>query len=269
DSTGQGCRHLFTTSGEGVTNRYGTSRHVLITDITASANGENDSTLPLFDTHGEGWAVIFQNLHITIPTEKGIVKAPFTGNANRAIQTRSRGTVIRNCYIQGSGVSNAILVVGADCKIENCHISNCWRGIRVQNDPDGGTNGDVDRCIIRGNRIINCTGSGVYLDDGTAHLVQGNDFNNCGQGSSGESASAIYIDTTTPDDIQITGNNIPNTGNEFAVGGTVFNPTQVTLSGNNLRGYSSDGTSTDSGFDPASSAAVSLETEATTYNFTD
>jgi hypothetical protein len=82
----------------------------------------------------------------------------------------------------------------------------------------------------------------VFIDHGAEHVVSNCEFNNCGQGASGEGASAIFVGSPTPDNIRITFNDLQKTTNKFSVGGTVFNPTQVSMTGNNLRGYQADGT---------------------------
>jgi hypothetical protein len=240
---------------------------VVVDNVQASMNGSATSSLVPFDTHEAGYAVTFQNCVAVAPSEANPL-VPINGASNRGFQSRSRATIFRNCTVIGSGLTNGIYIQGEDNVVENCNIRNCWRGIMVIEDAAGGTRG-LDRCRIRNCVIDDCVGSGVYLEHGEGHVVSNCEFNNCGQGASGEGASAIFIESSTPDNIRITFNDLQKTTNKFSVGGTVFNPTQVLMTGNNLRGYQADGTSTDSGFDPASSAAVSLQTQADTYNFTD
>lgn len=176
DSIGKGTRHVFTTTAqspdEGTFDdyRYGTPRNVLIDNVVARQNGAYDpnSTLVPFDTHGEGWGIIFQNCSVIVPAER-LGQTSTTRNSNRGFQSRSRHTIFRNCKVFGQhNLAYGFRIMADDCVVENCHVSNCRVGVHVlkQNeiDVDNATvDASTDKVTFTAHGLTN--GDAVVFDD--------------------------------------------------------------------------------------------------------
>lgn len=235
DSVAYGARHVFTTSADtSGGDRTGTPRNVKIHNVIAHVSGSNGSTLVAFDTHAEGWGVVFDSCLVDIPDDLASYPGG-AGNANRAFQTRSRHTIYKNCVVQGtrSSFPNAFYVIGADTVLDGCYVEGCWRGIYIYEEPNTDY---VDGTIITNCTLKDCDGGAVIIVDGDNCHIKYNNIVECGRISP---YGAIHITdgTTTGHKIEFNSVIRDGTNNHYFISGTSFDEDMIDIVGNNLRGY--------------------------------
>jgi len=223
--------------------RQGTPRNVLVKGVIAHGNGSSTSTLVPFDTHAEGWGIVFDGCVADIPSEYRLPASSSTINNNRAFQTRSRNTIFRNCTVNGSGIVNPILILGENAKVLNCYFENFWYGIQVKDDTSGGVPHGVDGMVVSGCVFKTSTGPGVLITDGANHTISYCEFVECGSLATSEFRAPIYIESTDG----LGGHRVMycsldnQTANILSIGGTGFLSGEVNFVGNNMRGYAGEG----------------------------
>lgn len=267
DSVCKGQRHAFTTTAN--TNngaRYGTPRNVLVHDVVACQAARTDSSLICFDTHGEGWGVVFDGCTVIVPYDpRNPTAGSPTYNSNYGFQSRSRHTIFRNCRVEGTGNIYGWSILADDCVIESCSMENGWRGVYCREDGTGLT-GSCNRLKVRYSSFMDLLGAAVIATHGDGHHISYCDFDNVGSSTyGGISAAVIHLDEGI--DHRIYCNSMPRDSNTYSVGGTGWLSTRIT--GNTLTGYTGVSGATDSGFDSTHAAAVVLQGYADSYNFTD
>lgn len=274
DSETMGCRHTITTTA-GVSNgaRYCTPRNVLISNIVARMNGRTDTSLHTFDTHAEGWGIVFEGCVVHVPYDPRNPSAGSpTKNTNAGFQSRSRHTIFRNCHVFGSGETTGFRILADDCHVEYCTVEGGWRGIVVQEE-SGGLSGYTDRAVLVHNTIRNLSGTaggcGVLLQNGNTHRVAHNDFDNvAGTASySGTDPGCVCIREGTGH--KIINNAMHKVSNKYSIAGTGFASADVTIRGNVMTGYTGVSGSTDSGIMSSNADSVALQAQCDTYNWTD
>lgn len=270
----KGQRHAFTTSA--VTSngaRYGTVRNCLVQGVIAHQSGRTDSTLIAFDTHAEGWGVVFDSCYCYVPYDprNPSVASP-TYNTNIAFQSRSRHTLFRNCHVFGSGLTYGFNLLGSDHRVEHCTVQGGWRGIRAYEDTTGLTSG-ANRAIIKYCSIEDLSGdnggAGVILEHGTNHVVAHCDFYDvAGTGSyGGIDPGCVFIGEGTGH--RILNNTMNKVSNKYCIAGTGFDSGDVEITGNSMIGYTGVSGVTDSGFSTSNADSTALQLLADTYNWTD
>lgn len=268
DSVFYGCRHAFTTTSGGASNgaRYGTPRNVVVSNCVAHQAGATTSSLIAFDTHAEGWGIVFDSCKATVPYDpRNPQVASPAYNTNYGFQSRARHTTFRNCIVEGSGLTYGISIEADNCRVEQCSIQNGWRGIFCREDTTGVTSG-CDGLIVKHTSFEDLSGAGIACNNGSDHQVSYCEFDNVGATTySGVSAACIHMGEGTGH--RFHNNSMPKQSNTYSIGGTGYVTTDI--SGNTLTGYTGGGSTTDSGLDNTHAAAVLMQTYCDAYNFTD
>jgi len=235
----------LTTNGSGTltwtnVDRTGTPRNVLVHGVVSKGNGSTTSSLNPFDTHAEGWGVVFDGCTVSVPTDD---KVPVTGvnpNPNRGFNVRARNTTIRNCTVNGAGVNNGVYVQADDCVIQNSSFRDGWYGIHVRADTSGQLTDRADNCVVQGCYFENLTGPGIAFDFGSTHTAAHNEFRDVAA-SYGVYRSPIYIGSTGTD-FRIKFNSLDKQTNRSALGGSSFEADDIQFVGNDMTGgYATDG----------------------------
>lgn len=247
DSKGYGCRHVFTTGGQANgTKITGTPRNVVVDNITCGGNGNDadvgdgataSSLVPL-DTHGEGWGITFQNCNVAAPAD----------TVNRAIQTRARNTIIRNCTLIGGSTTGAhvqpqVYLMSTGNEVYGNLICNGWRGIEVRHVPSGGTTDHVNNNRIYNNHIDGTNGPAITILNGSGHIISNNVISNCGAATSSSggynySRSAIQFFNADSGHRVVNNDICKYSTNLYSVdGGPNQTNTTVMMAGNSCDGY--------------------------------
>ena len=186
---------------------------------------------------------------------KGIVISQDTGTDSVANCTVSN-TTLRN---SPTNAEPLILIEDDDGHvIVNCLLDTGDTGINIATStvqPDGIR---IERCTF-----ANFDDAGIKLTDGLLHRISHCEFVNCGTGSESKSHVYMAIDTTAI----INNCNMSKGTNEFAVGGQDINSGDVVMTGCNLRDYTADVDSEDTGFDVLGAASATLNTETSPFNW--
>jgi len=149
DSEVKGVRHPFTTTGVSVDRtRWGTPRNVVIKNVRARQNGRPTGGMAMFDTHAEGWGIVFDSCKVTIPGDQ----------MGRGFNIRTRNTSLLNCEVEGGGLVRGIHIDAADCRVIGGSVRGCWLGICVESIGAMPAN-----CLIQGVDISDCSGTGIHV----------------------------------------------------------------------------------------------------------
>ncbi len=275
DSIFHGARHAFTTTSAGsVVNgaRYGTPRNVVVSNCIAHQTGKTNSSLIAFDTHAEGWGIVFDSCKVTVPYDpRNPQVASPTYNTNYGFQSRARHTTFRNCIVEGSGLTYGISILADDCRVEHCSVQNGWRGIYCREDTQTPTTSGCNRLVVKNSSFEDLNGAGVICANGDAHQISYCEFDNVGVTSySGISAACIHMGEGTGH--RFHNNSMPKQSNTYSIGGTTSTTTgfiTTDISGNTMTGYTGGATTSDSGLDATHSQVVLMQTYCDAYNFTD
>lgn len=270
----QTSRHIFTTNaGSSNGARYGTPRHVLVAHCVARSNGTTTGSLHPFNTHAEGWGIVFANCvaHVPYDPRNPSVANP-TENTNIGFESRSRNTIFRDCHVFGSGETYGFLILADDCKIEHCSVDGGWRGIQVREESTGLT-GSCNRAVIVHSRIHDLSGSdggaGVILTNGSNHHVTHNDFYDVAGTAaySGTEPACIHIGEGSGH--RILTNTMNKVSNKYSIALTDgVTAAEVQITGNSMIGYTGVSGVTDSGINTSNSDSTAIQALCDAYNFT-
>lgn len=281
-------RHVFTTTSGKASGlvRWGTPRNVLLQNGLvfgglkySPASGFGSSRIML-DTHPEGWGIEFRDIVISNVGDPKF-DSLLSVNSNTAMQSRSRGTVFRDCRIQGTRTGLGVAIYADDCKVVGCLFDQCWKGVRVLASASGIAADDllVDRCVFTG-----LLDSGVYHEVGNRTTITNCTFRDVGQlapaggsggGSSTRSSTCVDLVDATYTGHRLHGNIMPKYSNDGSVhlgdSGGNFGTGDVAFHGNTCTGYgvNSLGINGGASYGSQDSNASAFEAAVLSMNFHD
>ncbi len=271
----QTSRHVFTTDAASYNGaRYSTPRHVVVSHCVARSNGTTTGSLHPFNTHAEGWGIVFDSCVAHVPYDpRNPSAASPVENTNIGFESRARNTSFRNCQVFGSGETYGFLILGDDCKIEHCSVDGGWRGIQVREESSGLTS-SCHRAVIVHSRIHELSGSsggaGIILTNGNDHHVTHNDFHDVAGSAaySGTEPACVHIGEGSGHRIL---NNTMNKGtNKYSISLTDgVAASEVQITGNSMIGYTGVSGVTDSGINTSNTDSTAIQALCDAYNFTD
>jgi hypothetical protein len=168
DSVWHNSRHVFTTGGDNIgQDRYGTPLNVFVHNVTQYQAGSiNGDILTGFDTHAEGFGVVFDSCRV------------FAGgrHACYGFGGRARKSVYRNCSFYGSrpGVTitgtqttlpsnhQAFVIAGSDALIDGGYVYGAAIGVRLRTYNTGYYQHD---CRVSNVTFDEVFGSVLYSED--------------------------------------------------------------------------------------------------------
>jgi len=235
DSSWNGSRHVFTTSGHPYGGyRFGTPTEIVVDNVSVNHAGDStNNSYFVFDTHPEGYGVEFRNCSVTA---SGATKAIHAFNA------RARAQRHINCKVTGSytEVENRSGHTGVWLRAEGCEVRNCdfrriWKPILISTGMEtGAVFGNYD---ILDNYFENCDGPAITSTINSNNLyISRNNVVNCGWGTVEPYAFRLQGGTGH----RITYNNLHKySGNSHSIhGGAVLQAAHLTVcSGNMMTGY--------------------------------
>lgn len=252
DSVWHNSRHVFTTGGNQLTNVYdraGTPLNVFVHNVTAyQAGSRNSDILTGFDSHAEGYGVVFDSCRVFAGGSALVRQCGFGG--------RSRNSVYRNCSFvdkrrAATGRRNegyAFVISGANTVIDGGYVEGAAIGVQPRTFNTGPS--PTFTPLFQHNMRI----SNVHFEDvwGTTLFAEyANDgllMDNCsmrnsatwmsGSGETGvpqfvRAAIQIYAGTGH----KIRGNFFDCESNDYILHPYANGPSQIQIVGNHCRGY--------------------------------
>lgn len=159
--------HAFTTTSgydSGLV-RWGTPLGCRVINSRFYAENLELASLPVLETHPEGYGVVFDGNDIYLPHN----------TTNYGINFRSRYGVAQNNRVFGSGLGIGLRSQCIGSKFINNIVQNCWYGIRVSGYKSGVP---IDNVKIHGNHIQSTysNAAGIETSGGVGYRITNNAF---------------------------------------------------------------------------------------------
>ncbi len=254
DSTWHNCRHVITTGGDAIGyDRFGTPLNVFVHNVTNYQGGSvNNDILSGFDTHAEGFNVIFDSCRV------------FAGGATtvNGFGGRARKTVFRNCSFYGTKragsrpdsfefnrPAQAYVISGSDALIDGGYVYGAAVGVRLRSyNADESSNALYHHdCRVNNVTFDEVFGTLVYSENPINNLeVDGCCSKNCATHYATSYGSAPYeypahyralLTILSGTGHKIRGNYFDRDSNDYLLNAGTNPASSYEIVGNHLRGY--------------------------------
>jgi hypothetical protein len=182
------------------------------------------SGLSPFDTHSEAIRGVFEGNQLRMPNE--------TGNIGFTI--RGRNIVISNNTVYGGSQTIPVQMQSSNCTVVN---NTFIGGHRCEIIDKESVNPNLKNVRFIGNRFIDFYNPGVIVYNGLYHVIDNNDFINCGylfNNSPNIFSCALLLKSGGH---RVTNNRMPKYANKLSIGLDGTNAASVTAENNVMSGY--------------------------------